>query len=227
MNKHPNDMHVNIEVAGEQLLLDTERTAYWPRRQTLLVADAHFGKAASFRARGVPVPEATTLANLATLDTLLTRHVARRIVFLGDFLHSKEARAPQTLAALDAWRARHAGLDLMLIEGNHDAHAGAPPASLGIELLQEPLLDGPFALCHHPAPVPGSYVLAGHLHPAYRLSGKNDAVRLPCFWFGENVGVLPAFGDFTGGHTITPGVGDRVFVVADDRVLQVPGLRAA
>ena len=218
---------MNIQTAGERLLLDPERSAYWPRRQTLLVADAHFGKAASFRARGVPVPEATTHANLATLDALLTRHAVRRIVFLGDFLHSKEARAPQTLAALDVWRARHAGLDLVLIEGNHDAHAGAPPASLGIELMQEPLIDGAFALCHHPRPVPGSYVLAGHLHPAYRLSGKNDAVRLPCFWFGENVGVLPAFGDFTGAHTITPGVGDRVFVVADDRVLQVPGLRAA
>ena len=227
MSKHPNDMHVNIEVAGEKLLLDPARSAYWPRRQTLLVADAHFGKAASFRARGVPVPEATTFANLATLDTLLTRHAVRRIAFLGDFLHSKEARAPQTLAALDAWRVRHAGLDLVLIEGNHDAHAGAPPASLGIELMQVPLLDGPFALCHHPVPVPGHYVLAGHLHPAYRLSGKNDALRLPCFWFGETVGVLPAFGDFTGGHSITPGVGDRVFVVADDRVLQVPGLRAA
>lgn len=212
MSKHPNDMYVNIEVAGEQLLLDPERSAYWPRRHTLLVADAHFGKAASFRARGVPVPEATTLANLATLDTLLKRHAVRRIVFLGDFLHSKEARAPQTVAALDAWRTRH---------------AGAPPASLGIELVLEPLLDGPFALCHHPAPVPGSYVLAGHLHPAYRLSGKNDALRLPCFWFGEHVGVLPAFGDFTGAHSIAPGVGDRVFVVADDRVLQVPGLRAA
>ena len=218
---------MNIQAAGERLLLDPERSAFWPRRDTLLVADAHFGKAASFRARGVPVPEATTLANLATLDVLITRHAARRIVFLGDFLHSKEARAAQTVAALAAWRARHAGLELMLIEGNHDAHAGAPPASLRIELAQEPLIDGPFALCHHPTPVAGSYVLAGHLHPAYRLSGKHDALRLPCFWFSESVGVLPAFGDFTGAHSITPNPGDRVYVVADDRVLQVPGLRAA
>ena len=221
------NMQMKIQIAGEQLLLDPERTAFWPRCQTLLVADAHFGKAASFRARGVPVPEASTLANLATLDALLTRHAVRRIVFLGDFLHSKEARAPPTLDALEAWRTRHAGLELQLIEGNHDAHAGAPPASLGIELLQEPLIDGPFALCHHPTPVAGSYVLAGHLHPAYRLVAKRDALRLPCFWFGGNVGVLPAFGDFTGAHAITPKVGDRVFVVADDRVLQVPGGRAA
>lgn len=218
---------MNIESAGEQLLLDPEHTVYWPRRETLLVADAHFGKAASFRARGVPVPEAGTLANLATLDLLLARHAARRIVFLGDFLHSKEAHAARTLAALHIWRARHAPIELVLIEGNHDAHAGAPPASLGIELVREPLIDGPFALCHHPSAQPDRYVLAGHIHPAYRLAGKRDALRLPCFWFGGNVGVLPAFGDFTGGHAITPSAGDRVFVVAGDRVLQVPGLRAA
>ena len=214
-------------VAGESVWLAPEKALFWPRRHTLLVADVHFGKAASFRARGVPVPEAGTLTNLAALDLLLAHHAARRIVFLGDFLHSKEARAARTLAALHVWRARHAPIELVLIEGNHDTHAGAPPASLGIEFMQEPLIDGPFALCHHPTELPGSYVLAGHLHPAYRLAGKRDALRLPCFWFGENVGVLPAFGDFTGGHSITPNAGDRIFVVAEDRVLQVPGLRAA
>jgi metallophosphoesterase superfamily enzyme len=78
-----------------------------------------------------------------------------------------------------------------------------------------------------PVPVPGRYVLAGHLHPAYRLAGRRDAVRLPCFWFGAKVGVLPAFGDFTGARAISPAAGDRVFVVAGDRVIAVPERRAA
>ena len=70
-------------------------------------------------------------------------------------------------------------------------------------------------------------MLAGHLHPAYRVTGRNDSVRLPCFWFGVRVGVLPAFGDFTGGKAIAPQPGDRVFVAAGDAVMAVPGLRAA
>jgi len=218
---------MHIELQGERLLLCAEHAVFWPARNTLLVADAHFGKAASFRARGVPVPEATTLANLATLDALLARHLAQRIVFLGDFLHSREARAPQTLAALSNWRMRHAGLEMVLVEGNHDMQAGAPPESLDIRVVAEPLIDGPFALCHMPMPVAGSYVLAGHLHPAYRLAGRNEAVRLPCFWFGASVGVLPAFGDFTGAKSIQPAPEDRVYVVADDRVLAVPQRRAA
>lgn len=214
-----------IEVAGETLLLCPERAAYWPDAATLLVADAHFGKAASFRARGVPVPESTTSATLATLDVLIARHVPRRIVFLGDFLHAREARAPRTLAALAAWRARHAALEMVLVEGNHDRHAGAPPEALDIDLVEEPLVDGAFALCHVPAPVAGRYVLAGHLHPAYRLAGRIESMRLPCFWLGESVGVLPAFGDFTGSAMIAPVADDRVFVIAGERVLPVPGQR--
>ena len=218
---------MQIEVKGERLTLCAEHAVFWPARHTLLIADAHFGKAASFRARGVPVPEATTLANLAALDGLIARAPVQRIVFLGDFLHSREARAPQTLAALARWRARHAGLEMVLVEGNHDTHAGAPPENLDIRMVEEPLIDGPFALCHLPVPVAGRYVLAGHLHPAYRLAGRNEAVRLPCFWFGESVGVLPAFGDFTGAKAIHPEPGDRIYVVADDSVIAVPERRAA
>lgn len=216
-----------IEVAGETLLLCPERAAFWHDTATLLIADAHFGKAASFRARGVPVPESTTAATLAMLDVLIARNLPRRIVFLGDFLHAREARAPRTVAALADWRSRHAALELVLIEGNHDAHAGAPPAALEIDVVQEPLIDGPFALCHLPVPVPGRYALAGHLHPACRIAGRLDALRLPCFWFGAEVGVLPAFGEFTGMHTVSPEPDDRLFVVAGERVRQVPRLRVA
>ena len=219
-------MH-DITIAGETLILTSQRAAVWPARRTLLIADAHFGKAASFRARGVPVPEETTQANLDALDSLVAAHGVTRIVFLGDFMHAREAHAPATLASLRRWRAHHHALRLVLIAGNHDAHAGAPPADLGFECVQAPFLDGPFALCHHPAPVTDKYVLAGHLHPAYRLSGRNDAVRLPCFWFSPSVGVLPAFGDFTGARVISPQTGDRVYVSAGNRVHGVPGWCAA
>ena len=171
-------MH-RIEVAGTTLILTAQRAAVWPARRTLLVADAHFGKAASFCARGVPVPEETTQANLDALDALVAAHGVTRIVFLGDFMHAREAHAPATLASLRRWRAHHHALHLVLIAGNHDAHAGAPPADLAFECVEAPFLDGPFALCHHPAPVMDKYVLAGHLHPAYRLSGRNDAVPCP------------------------------------------------
>jgi DNA ligase-associated metallophosphoesterase len=170
----------------------------------------------------MPVPAGTTANNLARLDALIDAHGVERVVFLGDMFHARESHAPVTLAALRAWRERRAELQLLLVEGNHDANAGAPPADLRIELTGEPYIEGPFAFCHHPKPFMDRYVLAGHLHPAYRLSGRRESLRLPCFWLGEQVGVLPAFGDFTGTSTIAPLAGDRIYAVADGRVIAMP-----
>ena len=79
---------MDIEVGGALLRLLPQRAALLPDHGTLLVADAHIGKAVSFRRLGVPVPHGTTAENLARLDDLLAATAARRIVFLGDLLHS-------------------------------------------------------------------------------------------------------------------------------------------
>ncbi len=129
---------IEIDIAGEAIALLPERALLWPRERTLFVADAHFGKDAAFRAGGLPVPEGTNGETLAVLDALIARHGIARIVFLGDFLHARTARTPATLSALADWRARHAALDLALVRGNHDLHAGDPPEELGIDVVAEP-----------------------------------------------------------------------------------------
>ena len=214
---------LEIELAGQRLALLAQRAACLPDQRCLLVADAHIGKAASFRRLGVPVPGGTTAQTLQRLSEAIAVSGARRVVFLGDLLHSAHAHAPATLQALAQWRAQHAALDLLLVRGNHDEHAGDPPAALGIQSVDEPLRLGTLALCHHPRPRDGAYVLAGHLHPCVVLGGRaHERLRLPCFHFGEAVGVLPAFGAFTGMHALRPRPGERVFVVGDEAVLPLP-----
>lgn len=227
---------LRIRVAGDDVILHPSGAALLTAHQTLLVADAHFGKAVSFRRLGVPVPSGTTTETLDALTAALAETRARRLVFLGDFLHSRRSHAPGTLAALRDWRAQHRSLEITLVRGNHDDRAGDPPADLGIGVVDEPLSLGPFALCHHPEPVPGRYVLAGHWHPCISVSGRAfERLRLPCFWFGDDsgalpdqaVGVLPAFGSFTGMHRIDPRAGDRIFPVADNVVRALPALPIA
>ena len=211
-----------VMIAGETLHLFAARAVYRPSTSTLLVADLHFGKAAAFRAAGVYVPEATTDAILERLDALLQVTSARRIVFLGDLLHAKEGRHPDTLRAMMTWRSNHADVAMMLVRGNHDQCAGDPPDSMGITCLDSPVLEPPFAYAHKPRERAGSYVLCGHVHPAVLLSGAGrQRERLPCFWFGASVGVLPAFGEFTGLAEVQPATGDRVWVVADDELVAV------
>ena len=197
---------------------------FWPGEATLFVADFHLGKAASFRSAGIPLPGGTTTEMTDRLASIVATTKARRIVFLGDFLHSKAGRAEKTLARFASWREAHRDLALTLVRGNHDEHAGDPPGEWGIDCVAEGAVLGPFVLAHHPEPRAKGYTLAGHIHPAVWLSEKGGSdVRLPCFWFGPALGVLPAFGAFTGSAVVRPRRGDQVFVVADDEVLAVRG----
>ena len=194
------------QAGGARLVPLPERALWLPDAALLLVADAHIGKAQSFRSLGVPVPEGTTAGTLARLDAALARCAAtgaavRGVVFLGDLLHAARGRGAATLAAVAAWRGRHAALDLVLVRGNHDGHAGDPPADWGVSCVDEPWSPpglGGLALAHHPEPAHARddrYVLAGHVHPAVVLGGRaHQRLRLPCFHFGPAVGVLPAFG---------------------------------
>lgn len=214
--------YLPIQLQQTELWLLAEKAIYWPAQQALLIADIHFGKAAAYRRLGQPVPRGTTQANLARLDSLLSRYPSRRLIFLGDFLHAPESRAPATLAQLQAWRADHPQLAITLIRGNHDLRAGDPPATLAIEVVAEPLLLGPFALQHEPAPHPTHHVLAGHLHPAFRLHGRGrQSLRLPCFCIGERVSLLPAFGAFTGMVEASAEAGRQIYVVGEDSVWRV------
>lgn len=215
---------LETELAGERVALLPERALYHPRTATLLVADPHWGKAAAFRAAGVPVPGGTTAEGLARLTRALETTGAAKLVILGDLFHARAAKQRATVEVALAWRDRHAALPITLIRGNHDRHAGDPPPELRIDCCDPPCADPPFVLAHHPFESPDGYVLAGHVHPSVTLRGAGrQRERLPCFHFGPRVGILPAFGDFTGTADVAVTPGDRVFVIAGDRVLAVTG----
>jgi DNA ligase-associated metallophosphoesterase len=213
---------ISTNLAGEQVVLLPERALFWPRRAMLLAADLHWGKAAAFRAAGMSIPEGGVGGDLARLDRALRRTGARQLALLGDLLHARAGRADALIAEVSAWRAGWPELEVLLVRGNHDRRAGDPPAEWGFSCVSEPHAVGPFALCHHPQEPPAGYALAGHLHPAVRLRGAGrQQLRLACFWFGPRVGVLPAFGGFTGSAAVAPAAGDRVFALTGDEVVPV------
>ena len=218
---------VEFDFGGTAWRALPQLAALWLQRHWLVVADAHVGKAATFRARGVPVPEGTTEAGLARLTALIEQTQPQRLVFLGDLLHAREAQGAGTMQQLARWRDRHAGLPMTLVEGNHDRHAGALPPALRIETVAEPWTVDGIAWCHHPQRIDGAAVVAGHLHPCVRLHGAaNDSLRLPCFWQRPGLLVLPAFGEFTGGAAIEREAGDRVLAAAEGRLIEIPAAEA-
>ena len=211
--------YLSIQLAGAELWLLADKAIYYPAERALLIADAHFGKAAAYRRLGQPVPHGTTDDNLQRLDALLHSYDCERLIFLGDFLHAPESHAAGTLAAIQAWRDKHHNLGITLIRGNHDKRAGDPPPELRIDVVEEPMFLGPYALQHEPDPHPDFHVLAGHVHPAYRLYGRGrQRLRLPCFYVLPRVSLLPAFGAFTGGMNIHRAENSKVYVVGDGAV---------
>lgn len=214
---------VETVVCGQRLTLLPERGIYWSDAETLLVADVHLGKAASFRAQGVPIPAGSTAGTLERLSDLLTRTKARRLIVLGDLWHARSGRTAETMAQFSTWRSTHEAVEMILVEGNHDLRSGKLPHEWRTCEVSEPFEVGPFAMCHYPeTSTEASYRMAGHLHPGVLLEGRGkQSLRLPCFLFSQGGAILPAFGEFTGLALIDPEPRDRVFVLADQSVIRV------
>jgi len=203
------------------------RCAAWrASTRTLFVADVHVGKAATFRAAGLPAPAGTTRENLARLDALIDALQPRPLAVLGDLFHARQAYCETTLSEFAGWRRRRAALAIVLVAGNHDLRAGPPPAALGLELVDEPYaLEG--LECRHlpiaQADAAGPPSLAGHIHPATSLHGPgHDRLRLPCFVLRGRQLILPAFGEFTGGAAVRADDETALCVVAGEHIIHIP-----
>jgi DNA ligase-associated metallophosphoesterase len=210
-------------IGGERVALHAERALHWPRERTVFVADVHLGKAAAFRAGGVPLPRGSTATDLARLTGLIERTQVERLVVLGDFLHARSGRVQALSDAFVAWRQRHAATDVVLVRGNHDARAGDPPADWNIRCVDEPYALAPFLACHTPSAPPSGYALCGHLHPGIRIHGSGEqSARLPCFVIGARRAILPAFGRFTGLAEFEREPGERIVAVAGGALFALP-----
>lgn len=216
-----------LEWGGQTWRLRADRTAHWVERNTLVVADPHFGKAEHFRGSGIPVPTGTTRHNLERLDAALRATDAERLIVLGDFFHSRGGVTPTLIEQLAAWRQRWDGLEVVNVRGNHDRQAGDPPAEVGVVCVAGPWRDeheqAP-AFAHEPREPGHTATLCGHVHPAVMLEGLGKSrMRAACFHFSPRCATLPAFGAFTGMKVIRPRRGDRVFAVGPAEVVEVFG----
>jgi DNA ligase-associated metallophosphoesterase len=231
-------MPVTVTVAAEPVAADASadvvllagRAAFLPATQTLLVADLHLGKAATFRRAGMAVPEGSAQADLARLVRLVHDSRAARLLILGDLFHARAGCTPAVLAEFAAARSRFARTFVGLVIGNHDRALGRVPPELGIDSCVPALGEPPFRFVHDPAAAPaepdrGAFTVAGHLHPRLAIAAPGgDRVAERCFVAEERLLLLPAFGSFTGGHRVEPAPGRRLWVARDDGVVEVTRL---
>jgi len=203
----------------QELLLLPEKAVFFEKNRILLLSDLHLGKASHFRKAGIPVPVGVNNKNLDNLAHLLIRYKPLRVLFIGDLFHSHFNYEWESFGQL---LAGFPETEFELVNGNHDILSDIQYKRVRLRCHRKLELFPEFFLLHEPDPDLTGFQICGHLHPAVKLSGKGrQTVTLPCFWFSNKTGILPAFGAFTGRSIIRPGKADRVFVIVAEKVIVV------
>lgn len=214
---------MQYEFLKQQLCLLKERAIWWENAEMLLVADVHLGKAGHFRKAGFPIPTQVHQHDLELLSKLINQYKPKSLTILGDLFHSN---FNSDWYIFEEWLSEYKFLKINLVKGNHDIIPDKFFKENNIKVYEETWQVAPFIFSHIPLSIneieAGYYNLCGHLHPSVTLRGiGQQSLRLPCFYFGEKQGYLPAFGNFTGTASIKVKENDTVFVIAEDKVIKV------
>jgi DNA ligase-associated metallophosphoesterase len=209
-----------VVIFNERLRLLAQKAVLWTDKKILLIADLHLGKINHFRKSGIPVPTKANDRNLELIIDLLNDTKPERVICLGDLFHSHYNPEWEVFGEL----IKHFNnISFELVLGNHDIMSRMQYSRKGI-ILHDTLRIGRFIFTHHPMEEVEleCYNIAGHIHPGVNLRGKGkQSITLPCFYFGECSGLLPAFGMFTGLAKIYPKKEDKVFVIVEDKIMEM------
>ncbi|RYD23626.1 MAG: ligase-associated DNA damage response endonuclease PdeM [Verrucomicrobiaceae bacterium] len=208
MNPFPHIPHLTILPEG--VLVDS----------TLVVADVHLGKSATFRAKGLPVPEGDTERDFRRLAEMVGKHGVSHLVIAGDLFHAPSGLTEELETALARFLSA-VSIPVTLVIGNHDAKLRRLPT--GLVCVGHLDLDQ-IRIVHDPASADSERLhISGHWHPVVRIpDGRRTSLRLPCFLYRKNTLVLPAFGSFTGGAILSAQEGDRIFAALRDQIVEIP-----
>lgn len=206
-----------FELLNENLVLLPEKALFWPNKNLLIIADVHLGKTNHFRSNGIAIPSESASTDINNLYALFKKIKPKRVIFLGDLFHSSHNLEWQNFVAL---LEKFPATEFTLIIGNHDILETKHYENSGLKLLSA-LSIAPFYFTHEPEERNKElYNIAGHIHPGVKLKGKGKlSAKIPCFYFGKNGGILPAFGKLTGLHSLKTKKTDSVFGLVGDDVI--------
>jgi metallophosphoesterase superfamily enzyme len=194
--------------------LDSRLALWLPAERVLVVADLHWGYAASHRARGNLLPWWGDEEIEHRLRGLLRDYCPAEMIWLGDVVHAAEggARAEAFL--------RESPVPIVSLAGNHDRFwrsAGARTAARGNYFF------------HHgdtsPPLPPRCVEVVGHHHPAVSWGdGAGSRLKLPALVVNARRFILPAFSPWAAGTSWTsdPEANETLWAIAPARIFNLP-----
>ena len=126
------------------------------------------------------------------------------------------------------WRNDIPGISIELIKGNHDILSKKFYEEASIKTTDDQLLVNQFCFTHNIELLCDSrrgrknYTFSGHIHPGIKLNGiGKQSLYLPCFYFGKDYAVLPAFSQFTGLSRMENSGNDSIFAITGNEIIQI------
>ncbi len=214
---------VKFNLQDQTLWLSAERCLYWEEEQSLIVSDIHFGKSGHFRKEGIGIPQGAFKEDLQRLVAQIQFFKPKQLIVVGDFFHSK---MNSEILLFEKWRRDLSALPIHLVRGNHDILSDAWYSKNEIEVHEQELKLSHFNFVHEitidQALPANGYYFSGHIHPGISIQGLGkQSLRFPCFYFSESYAILPAFGRFTGLHSIKPKKKDKVFAIVNKNIIAI------
>ncbi len=211
-------------IATETLWLTPQRAIFWEAEKALLVSDLHLGKTGHFRKEGIAVPQDVYKEDLERLLHLLQFFRATQLIVVGDLVHSRDNKE---LGLFQKWRHDFPDLPIHLVRGNHDILEDAWYEKTAITVHEGTLKMRALSFTHHPPEngerrPDGTYLFTGHLHPSVTMRGAGrQTLRFPCYYFGKDYAILPAFGRFTGTARVEAQPGDQLFAIVNQEIVHL------
>jgi uncharacterized protein len=230
-------------IRGQQLWLSPHRCLFWEEEKSLILSDLHFGKTGHFRKAGIAVPQSVYREDLLRLLALVQYFQPRQLVVVGDFFHSRENKElnlfrrwrddfphlgirlvlgnhdilkedwyeqAEITVSKDILRMGEFAFihDIAAVEGGVAVTGGGVAVAGGGVAVA----GGRIAAGGSGSGLP--YFFSGHVHPGIRIRGMGkQCLQFPCFYFGAEYAILPAFGRFTGTVSIDPMPESNVFAI--------------
>ncbi len=212
---------MKIKIRDEELILAKERAIYLPEQRLLAISDLHLGKSAHFRKAGLQIPSTLAQSDLQRLSALIEKYQPKTLLINGDMFHHE---INTDVADFESWKAQYSDLKFVLVKGNHDRLDEKQYQDLGIEIHDPSYCTSNFCFIHDAVKCneKNLYPISGHIHPGISIIGKaKQRLRFPCFFFGKDYAVLPAFSAFTGLSMVKPQSDEQIYAITPSNVIKV------
>ena len=210
------------QILDQHFWLSPSRVVYWEEEKILILSDTHFSKTGHFRKNGIAVPQAIYKTDLQTLFSQIILFKPTTVCIVGDLFHSNENKE---LDLFLKWRKDIAHIHFILVRGNHDILHESWYKKAEITVIEGFYQVKHFVFVHDPIDAvelnTACFIFSGHIHPGISLKGiAKQYLRFPCFYFGKDHCILPAFSKFSGLSIIKPKKQDVVYAITPDSLIK-------